>query len=146
MSGIELAGLVLGAFPVLLHALEGYRMAAEEMTEWWRIQRTYKKCHQDLKYYQILFEDNVERFLLPLVVDDDESRTLLADPAGKGWEDKELETRLQQRLPKSYALFLDIIRDVQGLMESLKQELGVSNSKFQAHINPVSADILRLGN
>jgi hypothetical protein len=85
MSGIEIAGLVLGAFPVILHALEGYRKAAEGMTDWWRIQRTYTKCYQDLRYHQIIFEENVERFLLPLVVDDNESRTLMADPAGKGW-------------------------------------------------------------
>jgi hypothetical protein len=34
MSGIEIAGLVLGAFPVLLYALESYRRSAEGLTEW----------------------------------------------------------------------------------------------------------------
>lgn len=139
MSGIEIAGLVLGAFPLLLYALDNYRKGAEGLTEWWRIQRTFKKCHQDLSYHQILFEGNVERFLLPLVVDDDELRALMADPAGEGWEDAELETRLQQRLPKSYSLFLSILGDINDLVESLKKELGVS-TKFQARLNQVCVE------
>ncbi|KAF2262757.1 hypothetical protein CC78DRAFT_519767 [Lojkania enalia] len=136
MSGIEIAGLVLGAFPILIHALESYRESAEVLVDWWRIQRAYKKCKQDLHYHRILFEGNIERFLLPLIVDDDELKTLMADPAGDAWEDKELETRLTERLPKSYGLFLDIMSDINELMEALKKELGVNNSKFQASVNP----------
>jgi hypothetical protein len=141
MSGIEIAGLVLGAFPVLLYALESYRKSAEGLTEWWRIQRTVKKCRQDLQYHRILFEGNLERFLLPLVVDDDELQTLMADPAGEGWEDPELEVRLKQRLPKSYDLFIDIMEGIQELVESLKKELGASSLT-----RLVNADALSLAN
>jgi hypothetical protein len=59
MSGIEIAGLVLGAFPLLIYALEKNRQGAEGVSDWWRIQRTHKKCHQELSYHQILFEGNV---------------------------------------------------------------------------------------
>lgn len=138
MSGIEIAGLVLGAFPILLHALESYREGAEVLMDWWRIQRAYKKCRQDLKYHQLLFEGNIERFLLPLVVDEEELRQLMADPAGTGWEDRDLEQRLQDRLPKSYSLFLDIIGHINSLMELLKKDLGVNNPEFQARVNPAS--------
>lgn len=138
MSGIEIAGLVLGAFPLLIQALKTYREGAETLKDWWKIERAYKKTNQDLNYHQILFEENVERFLLPLVADDDELRALMADPAGKGWEDAELELRLRQRLPKSYDLFLDIIGDISGLVESLKGELGVKG-RFQARVNKAGA-------
>lgn len=138
MSGIEVAGLVLGAFPILIHALDRYREGAEVLMDWWRIQRAYKKCRQDLSYHQLLFEGNIERFLLPLVVDDDEMKALMADPAGDGWEDKELETRLQERLPKSYNLFLDIMANINELMETLKKELGINNIDFQATLSDVS--------
>jgi hypothetical protein len=141
MSGIEIAGLVLGAFPVLLYSLESYRKSAEGLTEWWRIQRTVKKCRQDLQYHRILFEGNLERFLLPLVVNDDELQTLMADPAGEGWEDPELEVRLKQRLPKSYDLFIDIMEGIQELVESLKKELGASSLTRLAN-----ADALSLAN
>jgi len=138
MSGIELAGLIIGVFPLLIHALERYGEGAELLSDWWRIQRAYKKCKHDLEYHQILFEENVERFLLPLVVDDDELKTLMNDPAGELWEEKELEDRLKERLPKSYQLFLGIMGDINDLMESMKKELGVHNAQFVAKINEVS--------
>jgi hypothetical protein len=143
MSGIELAGLVLGAFPIIIHALESYREGAELLTDWWRIQRAYKKCQHDLGYHQVLFEGNVERFLLPLVVDQDELKKMMDNPAGEDWEDPELETRLHDRLPKSYDLFLEIIKGVNELMETLGKELGVNDPKFYARVTEVSL-LLRL--
>jgi hypothetical protein len=137
MSGIEVAGLVLGAFPIILHALESYREGAEVLKDWWKIDRAFKKCRQDISYHRILFEGNIERFLLPLVVDDDELKVLMADPAGDGWEDPELETRLKERLPKSYDLFLDIIGDMNTLMEALKTDLGVLNAKLNVKVDKV---------
>jgi hypothetical protein len=107
------------------------------LMDWWRIQRAYKKCRHDLNYHRILFEGNIERFLLPLVADDEELKSLMADPAGDAWEDQELEARLKDRLPRSYDLFLDIIGDIHELMESLKKELGIHNVNFQAKINEV---------
>ena len=141
MSGIELAGLVLGAFPLLLAALDRYRQGAEILTDWWRIQRAYKRCKHDLEYHRLLYEGNIERFLLPLVVDEDELKHLMADPAGKDWEDKAMEERLKERLPKSYHVFLDIIDDINQLMEALKAELGVQNKTFQSMIKKVCRNV-----
>ena len=142
MSGVEAVGLLLGAFPLLISALEHYREGAELLSDWWRIQRAYKKCKQDIEYHRILFESNVEEFLLPLVVDEAELRVLMANPAGDEWEDPELGKRLQERLPKSYNLYLDIIGDINKLMEKLKKELGVGNASFQSRVDEVSRVVM----
>lgn len=138
MSGIELASLVLGAFPVLIYVLDKYREGAEVLVHWWQIRRAFLKCRQDLEYYRIIYEENIQRLLLPVVVDSDELDTLMKDPAGKGWEDKELETRLKSRLPKSHHLFLDIIHSMNELMESIKKEFGVQSATFQTRLAQVS--------
>jgi hypothetical protein len=127
----------------MLGAMKAYREGAETMTDWWKIERAYKKTHQDLSYHQILFEGNVERFLLPLVVDDNELSVLMADPAGMGWEDAQLEIRLRQRLLKSYDLLLDTIGDISELVKSIKKELGVEG-KFQALVTEVSIRAITL--
>lgn len=44
MSGIEIAGLVLGAFPVVIEALESYRNAFTALKNWWEFQRTFEVC------------------------------------------------------------------------------------------------------
>lgn len=129
MSGIELAGLVLGAFPVLIHALESYREGAEVLKDWWRIQRAYKKCKHDIDYHRTIFEGNIERLLLPIVASEDELKNLIDNPSSTAWEDSVLEARLQKRLPKSHLIFLDIMEEISRLMESLKRDLGVDSPK-----------------
>lgn len=135
MSGIEIAGLVLGAFPLIITALERYREGAELLSDWWRIQRAYKSCKREVEYHRILFETNVEEFLLPLVVDNEELKALMDSPAGEEWDDPELEERLQQRLPKSYNLFIDIMGEIRQLMEKLLKEMGVDNPVLQNRLS-----------
>lgn len=43
MSGVEAAGFVLAAFPLLISALEHYRESAEVLKDWWRYKREYRK-------------------------------------------------------------------------------------------------------
>lgn len=43
MSGVEAAGFVLAAFPLLISALEHYRESAEVLKDWWRFKREYRK-------------------------------------------------------------------------------------------------------
>lgn len=48
MSGIEVAGLVLGAFPIVVEALEDYRELFGALKSWWRFQRTFEVCLSQL--------------------------------------------------------------------------------------------------
>ena len=136
MSGIEIAGLLLGSFPLLISALEHYRETAEVLEDWWQIKKEYKKCKNEIKVQELAFENNLERFLLPLVVDDDEIYSLIAEPGGSKWKNQALEDKLRSRLPKSYDLFLDTIKDIRGTMDGLKDELGVSREAFQKGLEP----------
>ena len=131
MSGIEIAGLLLGAFPLLISALEHYRKSAKVLEDWWQIKREYKKCINELKVQEMAFQNNLEKFLLPLIVDDDEIATLMNDPGGIRWKEQELEKKLENRLPKSYNLFVDTIEEIRTVMDFLKDELGFSRAKFQ---------------
>jgi len=131
MSGVEVVGFLLGAFPLLISALEHYRSAAEVLEDWWQIKKEYKKCKNEIKVQELAYENNLERFLLPLIADDNEILALLADPGGARWKDPALEAKLKSRLPKSYDLFLDTISDLQETMEGLNVELGVGCEAFQ---------------
>ena len=131
MSGVEIAGLLLGSFPLLISALEHYRASAEVLEDWWQIKKEYKKCKNEIKLQELAFESNLERFLLPLVVDDDEIGLLIADPGGALWKDPALEDTLKSRLPKSFELFLDIMHDIQEIMNGLRVELGLGRVDFQ---------------
>ncbi|KAL8788383.1 MAG: hypothetical protein Q9195_007341 [Heterodermia aff. obscurata] len=141
MSGIELAGIVLAAFPLLISALEHYRETTEVLEDWWQIKKEYKKCKNEIKVQELAFENNLERFLLPLVVDDHHIAALIADPGGEKWKDAELEVNLKSRLPKSYELFLDTIFDINATMDALKDELGIRRQAFQQGLAATSEPV-----
>ena len=134
MSGIEVAGLLLGTFPLLISALEHYRQTAEVLEDWWQIKKEYKKCKNEIKVQELVFENSLERFLLPLVVDDDDVNELMSEPGGLKWRDPALEQKLKDRLPKSYDLFLDTMHDIQATMEGLSEELGLHRTLFQKEL------------
>ena len=43
---------------------------------------------------EMTFQNNVERFLSPLIIDDDEIATLMNDPEGMKWEAHGLKKKL----------------------------------------------------
>ena len=141
MSGDEVAGLLLGSFPLLISALEHYRETAEVLEDWWQIKAEYKKCKNEIKVQELAFENNLEHFLLPLVVSDDEIQSLLGEPGGRQWKDPTLEDKLKSRLPKSYDVFLDTIYDIQATMDRLRDELGVRRLAFKKGLEPAAEEV-----
>lgn len=135
MSGFEIAGLALGAFPIILRVLDDYRKAAEAVGNWWQIRRAYEDWKHDLDYHRTAFELNSKRILMPLMPDV-EIDALLDDPTGAGWSDQDLDARLKKRLPDTYEVVLGIIRRIYGLMEDLKKHLDVQGSNFQVNVSP----------
>lgn len=85
MSGVEAAGFVLAAFPLLISALEDYRAGWEVIEDWWKIKREYKKCQQNLKLQRLVFEENLEQLLSTFVQDDEGLKSLISDPGGDRW-------------------------------------------------------------
>ena len=78
-----------------------------------------------MRIQEEFFRQNIEQYLLPLVVDEDELNLLISEPCGLAWKDPALETRLRARLPKAYDLYLETIEELGEVMKSLQDELGV---------------------
>jgi len=135
MSGVEVAGFVLAAFPLAISALEHYRQTAETLGVFWKIRREYKTWTHSLDICRLAFEQNLEEFLLPLITDEDELQRLIAEPDGVEWKNPELEKRLRQRLPRSYNLYLESIDRIKDVMNDLKHELGIDKASFQTKVS-----------
>jgi hypothetical protein len=134
MSGFEIAGIVLGAFPLALEALENYRNVARTFGFWWEIRYEYQKCSSELKYHRLAFGRNLKLLLLPLVEDDGQIRQLLADPGGEGWKEPHVAKHLEGRLHDSYEIYLEIVSEMQRTMEKLNDELSVDKKGFQEKV------------
>ena len=102
MSGVEAAGLVLGAFPIVVQLIHGYKEGCQPLRHWKNFGSTFQTLMQGIRYQETRLQMNVRMLLLPLVDDDEEVERLLRAPRGVAWKNRELEEALQRRLSHSY--------------------------------------------
>ena len=101
MSGVEVAGLVLGAFPIMIAVIDGMYSQYKGLMEWRKFQARYSLLASDLRTEHRIFENTLERALL----DENaapEIYSMLEDPKSPRWRDRTLGRRLQRRLGPSY--------------------------------------------
>ncbi|KAI0150958.1 hypothetical protein BJ166DRAFT_378472 [Pestalotiopsis sp. NC0098] len=135
MSGFEIAGIVLGAFPLAIEGLKMYEKLARQWDMWRQTGREYTKCLHELNYHRLSFESHLRRLLLPLVVVESQMiETLIASPKGQEWRDAALNDALRQRLDKSYDTYLGIMHSLQSLMVDAENHLGINSLDLQARL------------
>lgn len=131
MSGLEVAGVVLGAFPLLVSGIEHWRDVAKIGGFFWRIRKEYTKCLHDVQFHEIIYKKNLKELLLPLIPDADEVAKLIADPGGQRWTDVALQDRLESRLHESYRLYYETIMEMNSVVQELKEELCFDRENVQ---------------
>lgn len=69
MSGIEIVGLVLGSFPILLNCLDYYRKGFEPLEEWWNFRTRFIAFIDDISHQMMRYNENMIRLLDPIISD-----------------------------------------------------------------------------
>ncbi|KAF2790435.1 hypothetical protein K505DRAFT_327588 [Melanomma pulvis-pyrius CBS 109.77] len=141
MSGLEIAGVLLGAFPLIISGLEHWRDVAKVGGFFWRVRKEYTTCRREVRFHEILYKRNLKELLLPIVDDDDdddggEVARLVGDPGGKGWSSKALQERLERRLQESYDLYMEIICEMNETAKELRKELALDKVTVQSQLAP----------
>lgn len=147
MSGVEVAGLVLGAFPLLISAMENYEETKKVTSTWWRVKRAHKRDIGKIKDCQLKFRLNLKELLLLLVhdgvVNQGDYERLLADPGGQGWKEDHVEDALRGRLSECHERYVEVLQDILELMARLSKECRVDDANFQAGLKAKSQVCLR---
>lgn len=131
ITGVETAGLVLASFPLLISALEHYREGFEPLADWWKFRTEFVAFIHVIDRQWLLFSENLEELLSPIITSEAEMGALLQDPIGAAWRCPELEAKLRERLPKSYPSYRDTIDDMKGSMDVLQKKLGLKDGKVR---------------
>ncbi|KAK3698107.1 hypothetical protein LTR37_017065 [Vermiconidia calcicola] len=138
MSGIEVAGLVLGVFPLVICALEFYQDAHKDLGQVGRFEFAYRKALEDVKDEQLVFLLTLEQLLLPLtrdeVLDEDGLAGVLADPKAPGWNEPDVADALQKRLGLAYSRFVEISTSLHSLISRLLVTLISDKPQLQEKI------------
>lgn len=136
-TGIETAGLILAAFPLVISALEHYENGFEVIREWIRFRGEFAAFLNAMIRQRIFFRQNIEELLGPIVSSEYEMSILLDNPAGEAWADKTLNARLRQRLPgkyeyESYAMTVSYILET---LHKLKDKLKIVKNQVYRPIS-----------
>jgi hypothetical protein len=134
MSGFEIAGVVLGAFPILISALDGYRDVAKTVGLWYNIRPEYQKCRNEVNAQRVAFIGNLKRLLLSLEIDDAKLSRMLAVPGGDEWNDPAVTHHLQTRLRDSFDVFFNTIQDMEKSTAELHKEMAMDPDRLQQKV------------
>ncbi|KAL2672620.1 hypothetical protein Neosp_013333 [[Neocosmospora] mangrovei] len=77
MSGIEVAGLVLGGFPILLNCLDYYRKGFEPLEEWFSFRTHFIAFVDNIRHQMMRYNENMIRLLDPIVGDSENLAKLI---------------------------------------------------------------------
>ncbi|KAI1389422.1 uncharacterized protein F4822DRAFT_199745 [Hypoxylon trugodes] len=128
MSGIEVAGLVLGAFPLAIEALDRYREVATRAGLFYQIKLKHRQCRNRLEREKLVYTGNLKQLLLPMVVDDEKITEMLSNPGGPSWKDEATSELLKTRLKDAHNAYMDCIENMDGVMKGLIHELALDSN------------------
>lgn len=136
MSGFEIIGIVLGAFPLAISAIEHYHETAKAAGTFWRIRKAYEKDHRSINFCQTKLKLHMEALLGPLVLvnitnDLEKCLSLVQDPQSEDWIDNSDGDCLQKRLRHCYETYMEVMQDLEILMEKLDREFKAHDENFQ---------------
>ena len=139
MSGLEIIGLALGIFPLLVSALEHYRNVHHALGLIAHFETKYRKTLDDIKYEQLLFRFNLTELLLSILGKDDSHdeftlERLIADPGGPEWHDDDYAQALEDRLGQARSQFMEIVQSLHELLSELLFSLISNKPTLQAKV------------
>lgn len=144
MSGIEIVGLVLGAFPIILNGLESYRKGFEPLDEWWQFRTQFIAFTDDIRHQMMKYNENMIRLLDPITIctDGDQLAALLMIPNQDNPE-VDIERILQGRLASELDRFLRIVQRMHELMLALNKLLQIEDGKARSTFTRFGPDCAR---
>ena len=139
-SGIEIAGVILATFPLLISAIEYYENGFQPIKEWIRFRGEFATFMNALIRQKIFFRQNIEELLSPIISSEYEMSLMLDHPGGRAWSDNELDDKLRRRLPGKYEYesYTTTVSYILETLEKLKAKLKVSDDQVS---HPVSISV-----
>lgn len=128
MSGIEVAGIALALFPILVDGLNRVVSGIETIKRWKRYKIKLKEYADVLESSSVYFFDTLYELLDDLVHSDEELALLLEKPRGRLWKKLEYEAKLRERLDRSYNSYSKTVSTLVQALQSMCERLGIDHN------------------
>lgn len=127
MSGFEVAGLVLGALPIIISALESYEKSAGAIQRWRSYQRELRTLARGLETERVNLQNVFERLLIR-IADAPDIEKMIENPFGPLWKEEhnpEVYHKIRQRLWRSARVFEGNVNEIHKALEELQEKLNI---------------------
>ena len=110
MSGVEIAGLVLGTVPVMLKLLESYRQGLEPFQRYARYRKDLNRLRKDIRLEVDKLLVTLES-LLDNIVGPHQLRALLNEPRSQLWKEATIQDSIRYHLGIAYESFCNALSE-----------------------------------
>jgi hypothetical protein len=135
---MEVAGLVLGGFSLVISAMEHYGTMEKMSSTWWKLRREHRKDLGRLRDCELMYRANMRTLLAPPkldgIIDAAQLELLLTDLGSKGWQEHDVNEVLSKRLGKRKERYFDNLREMQGIITKLAKVSMAQDTRFQASL------------
>lgn len=130
MAGIEVAGIVLAAFPLVVSGLQHFTEGVNTVKSWsWKsYQRELINYTRTIRTEGTYCLDTLEVLLSGIIKSDDEYDALKKDPGGALWQKPEYQGQLKRRLDHNYDNYMDTMKIMLRTLKIVREKLGVDDS------------------
>ncbi|KAH7092282.1 hypothetical protein FB567DRAFT_567300 [Paraphoma chrysanthemicola] len=122
MSGLEVAGVVLGSLPLVISALEHYANGIQTAKRYWRYKSELRSLILQIDTERGIFINTLEQ-LLQGIVRIEHMKEFLSCPGGKVWQDA--EGQLKERLRSSYEIYFGNVKGMARSLERMREKLAL---------------------
>ena len=129
VTGVEISGLVLAAFPLIISAIEDYTSYVKPLKNSVHYWTELIKLTHAIRLQQAFFENNLEVLLDPVVSSASEMQKLLSQPNGPEWHDPDFNDNLKRRLANNYDFYMGTIKAMKNILDRLKDGVGIIDDK-----------------
>ncbi|KAI0837385.1 hypothetical protein F5Y06DRAFT_304768 [Hypoxylon sp. FL0890] len=127
MSGIEVAGIVLGSIPLVISALEHYGEILQAINRWRFTAREIQSLTRRLGTQQAIFTNTCEH-LLSGIVPATRLEEMIAEPFGPLWQDQDIKDKIELRLDRVMEPFGDTAKTMVEAVEQFKSRLDLDEN------------------
>jgi hypothetical protein len=136
MSGLEIVGVVLGSFPILLNVLDYYRQSSQPLQDFVHFRTRLLAFTDKVRHQRMLYRQNMTELLRPTITRAEGRNSLVDDFNDPRWSDGSLEKLLSDRLEGEEDRFIRIVKDMADTLNELKRLLGIQEGRVRCPIGP----------
>ncbi|KAF1941763.1 hypothetical protein EJ02DRAFT_191853 [Clathrospora elynae] len=124
MSGFEIAGMVLGALPLVISALEHYANGINTAKRFWRYKSEVRWLILQIKTEEGIFVNTIEQLLTGILRIEQMTEFIAG---GKFWQEAGIELALKNRLRGAYEIYVDNVRGLESALQRMMKKLALDS-------------------